>query len=710
MSASRGSLDSLFHPKSFAVVGASSNLRRLGGIPLRLTMEYGFPGPIYPINPAREEIAGLKCYPDAASLPEVPEFVLVCAPRDDVLPALVQCAERGARAAAVITAGFAEAGAEGAALQEKMIELRAASGMRILGPNCMGVVHVRSRLMATFTISIREDDPLVPGAAAVVTQSGAMGACMLTGLQESGAGISALVSLGNEADIDFAECVEYFLDDPHTRVICGYLESVKDGARLKRAAARALARGKPIVLLKGGRTEEGARAARSHTAAITTSSAVFRAFADQYGIHAPDSMDEFLEVADFLARSKPIAGSRLGVLSFSGGLGALAADLAAEAGFELPALGEEAQARLRDVLPDYAPTENPVDLVSVMVSRPDSQPLRAAGEAVASDEGIDALLFLMGIYHHAGERIAEQVKGLFEALDVPLAFAWLTGPRESIQALRKQSAPVFGDYPRAIRGLGALLSLERAREAAASPARPMNRARAEAAREIIRGHPPSPDGFLPPEACAGILDLYGIPRPREILAETPEEALRAREEIGAPVALKAVSQSLTHKTEAGGALLGLNGPESILAGARKLLALAPDARLLAQEMVEGGVELLVGAAHDPTFGVCVTAGPGGIFVEALGDAARLLPPFDARQAERALLGLRSRALFEGFRGGPAVPLPLVSDIITKVADVALELEGELVEMEINPLIARASDCRAVDARMRARPGRGRKDA
>ena len=305
------SLKSLFHPKSFAVVGASSNLHRLGGIPLRLTKGYGFPGPIYPINPrgGPRKIAGLKCYPDIASLPDTPEFALICTPREDVLPALAQCAERGVKAAAVITSGFAETGAEGVALQKKILEIRDASGMRVLGPNCMGVVHVRSKLMATFTISIRDDDPLIPGAVAIVTQSGAMGACMLTGFQESGAGISSLVSLGNEVDVDFAECVEYFLDDPHTRVICGYLESVRNGKRLKRAARRALELGKPIVLLKGGKTEEGARAARSHTAAITTASDVFAAFAEQYGIQVLGSMDEFIEIADFLARSKPIQGN-----------------------------------------------------------------------------------------------------------------------------------------------------------------------------------------------------------------------------------------------------------------------------------------------------------------------------------------------------------------------------------------------------------------
>ena len=695
-----GSLKSLFHPKSFAVVGATSNLNRLGGIPLRLTMKYGFPGPIYPINPRREEIAGLKCYPDIASLPDTPEFALICTPREDVLPALAQCAERGVKAAAVITSGFAETGAEGVALQEKILELRDASGMRVLGPNCMGVVHVRSRLMATFTISIRDDDPLIPGAVAIVTQSGAMGACMLTGFQESGSGISSLVSLGNEVDVDFAECVEYFLDDPHTRVICGYLESVRNGKRLKRAARRALELGKPIVLLKGGKTEEGARAARSHTAAITTSSDVFDAFAAQYGVQVLGSMDEFIEIADFLARTKPIQGNGVGILSFSGGLGALAADLSTDAGLRLPVLGEKTQEKLAAVLPDYAPKDNPVDLVSLMVSQPESQPLKTAGEAVASDESVDALLFLMGIYHHVGEQIAEEVKALFKSSEIPIAFAWLTGPREYIHALRKADVPVFGDYSRAIRGLESLLSLEHAREAASSQHFSKNHTRKEAARRSIKRGRASADGFLPPETCAEILDLYGIPRPQEILVDTADEARKTWEEYQTPVALKLVSESLSHKTEAGGVILGLDTPEEVLAGAEKLLTLTDDARLLVQEMVGGGIELLVGISRDETFGPCITAGLGGVYVEALVDVARLLPPFDAAQAERALSGLRSRVIFDGFRGGPKVQISRISDIMVKISRLALELRHEIAEIDLNPLIATAKGCIAVDVRIK----------
>ena len=694
------SLNSLFHPKSFAVVGAASDLNRLGGIPLKLSMQYGFPGPIYPINPRREEIAGLKCYPDVASLPKAPEFALICTPRKDVLAALAQCAERGVKAAAVITSGFAETGPEGMALQEKILELREQSGMRVLGPNCMGVVHVRSRLMATFTISIRDDDPLIPGTVAIVTQSGAMGACMLTGFQTSGSGISSLVSLGNEVDVDFAECVEYFIDDPHTRVIGGYLESVREGERLKRAALRALERGKPIVLFKGGKTKEGARAARTHTAAISTLSEVFDAFAAQYGIQVLDSMDEFIEIVDFLARTKPMQGNGVGVLSFSGGLGALAADRCTEAGLMLPVLSKTTQEKLAGVLPDYAPKENPVDLVSLMVSQPESQPLKTAGEAVTEDESVDALLFLMGVYHHVGDQIAAEVKALLESAQIPVAFAWLTGPRDQIEALRKASVPVFGDYARAIRGLESLFSLNKAREAASTRPRSVDLGRAETAKRFIRESTPSPDGFLPPEACTEILGLYGVPKPREVLVNTPEEALKTWEELQTPVALKVMSEGLSHKTEAGGVILSLDTPAKVLAGAERLLDLANDGRLLVQEMIEDGLEFLIGISNDPTFGPCIAAGLGGIYVEVLNDVARLLPPFNTREAESALSGLRSSTIFDGFRGGPTVQIPLISDIMSRISELATELEDLIAEMDINPLIATAEGCIAVDVRIK----------
>ena len=302
-----------------------------------------------------------------------------------------------------------------------------------------------------------------------------------------------------------------------------------------------------------------------------------------------------------------------------------------------------------------------------------------------------------------GGQIAAEVKALFEASSVPVAFAWLTGPREQIDALRKASVPVFGDYARAIRGLESLLSLKNARAAAASRPRSLDTARAEKAKRIIRESIPSSDGFLPSETCAEILDLYGVPRPKETLVETSEEALKTWEKYKAPIALKVVSDNLSHKTEAGGVILGLNTPDEVLCAAQKLLALSYDARLLVQEMIEGGLELLVGVSNDPTFGPCVTAGLGGVYVEALDDVARLLPPFEANEAEGALSGLRSRVIFDGFRGGPVVQIPHISDIMVKISELATELGNDVAEMDLNPLIATAEGCIAVDVRIKTHP-------
>ncbi|MEE9276473.1 MAG: acetate--CoA ligase family protein [bacterium] len=691
----------LFAPRSVAVVGASSNLHRFGGIPIRLLLEYGFEGAIYPINPNRSEIGGLKSFPDIAALPETPDLAVFCCPRESVRPAMRQCAERGVGAAVVMTSGFAEVGEEGAALQEEILRIARGSGMRLLGPNCMGVVHVRSRLMATFTISIREDAPLTPGPVAVVTQSGALGACLISDLQDNGAGISALVSLGNEADVDFAECIEYFLDDPHTRVICGYLESVRNGAGLRAAALRALEAGKPIVLLKAGATEAGARAAMSHTAALATPHAVFASFARQFGVHLCESYGDLMETVCFLARAAPVRGNRLAILSFSGGAASLAADAAVAAGFEIPPLSGETRAKLREELSEYAAVDNPVDLVSLMVSRPDSSPLREAGRAVFSDPAVDAVCLIMGVYHHVGEKVAGDIGALFRESPKPLACAWLAGPPGEIAALRRSGVPVFGDARRAIRGLGALLCAGEAAERALRTPPPLDTARRARAREMVAAAARSEEGMLPIETCGALLDLYGIPRPEDALVDSAEDALAAWRGFGGPVALKAVSPGLVHKTDAGGVAVGLNAEEEIRAAAERMRALVPGCRLLVQRMAPGGVELLAGISRDPAFGPCVTAGLGGVFVEVLGEVDRRLPPFPAEEAEEMLRGLRGGAVLEGVRGGAGVSVPAAAAALARLSEMAVELGEEVAEVDINPLIVTSAGALAVDVRIRA---------
>lgn len=690
----------LLEPKSIAVVGASSNLSRTGGRPIKLLLDYGFPGPIYPINPNRDEIGGLKCYPDIASLPEAPEFVLFSTPREKNAGVMRECAGRGVGAAAVMSSGYAEVDSEGARLQEELVRIAREGGVRLLGPNCMGVVHVRPKLMATFTISIRDEDPLIPGAVALITQSGALGACLLTGFQASGTGISSLVSLGNEADVDFAECVEYFIDDPNTKVICGYMESVRAGDRLRAAAGRALKMGKPIVLLKAGATEEGARAAMSHTAALSTSHDVFSAFATQYGVRLCDTFDELLSTVDFLCRSKPLKGRGLGILSFSGGAGSLAADHAIRSGFELPGFAEATRTKLRETLSDYAPVSNPVDLVSLMVSRPETRPLREVGRAVHSDPNIDAVLMIMGIYHHVGPQIAEDMAALVEESPAPFACTWVTGPKKDIEALRRSGTPVFEDYAQAVRALEARRLIDEAAERAARGAPSIDPARQKEAVHLIESAAASAEDMLDTETCATLLDLYGVPRAGEAVAASAEEAVASWQKFGGPVVLKVLSDTLVHKTDAGGVVLNLNSEEKIRGAAAKLLALAPGARVLVQEMIDAGTELICGISNDPTFGPCVVAGIGGIFVEALGDVSRRLPPFDEAEAERMLRALRSAKVLDGLRVTPPVNMPEAAGVLARVSQMAAELKDQIAELDINPLIAGPEKAVAVDVRVR----------
>ena len=700
MSANR-SLAALFTPRSVAVVGASADLRRLGGIPIRLMRDHAFPGALYPINPNREEIGGFRCYPDVASLPETPDLALFATPREGVLAALRQCAGRGVKCAAVFTSGFGETGAEGAALQEEMARIARGAGMRLLGPNCMGVIHTRSRLMATFTISIREGELLSPGPVALVTHSGALAACMISDLHDAGTGLSAMASLGNEADVDFAECVDHFVDDPDTRVICGYLESVRDGRRLRSAAGRALAAGKPIVLLKSGATEAGARAAMSHTAALATPHGVFAAFARQYGVALCRSYQELIETADFLARAPRTRGRRLGVLSFSGGAGSLVADAAVEEGFALPPLAEATCARLRAALPPYAAVRNPVDLVSVMVSKPGESPIAEAGAAVRDDPEVDAVVLVMGVYHHVAAQVAKELKGLFADSAKPLACCWMAPQRAELQALRKAGVPVFEDYNRAVRALAAAVSFEEAAAGEAVPKPSSDPARRDRALRLIAGASKSPEGMLPPAACRALLELYGIRQPAQAEASYAEEAVAVWRGMGGPVALKVIAEGLVHKSDAGGVSLGLDGEGAVRAAAARLLGLAPGARLLVQGMVVGGeVELLAGLSRDPAFGLCVTGGIGGIFVEVFEEAARRLPPFGEKEAGAMLRGLRGAKLLQGVRGRPAVNAAAAAQVLSRLSEMAAELGEVLAELDINPLIVTQDDALAVDARVR----------
>ena len=696
-------LSKLFSPKSIAVVGASSDLYRFGGIPIRLTKDYGFEGNIYPINPNHREIYGLKCYPDISSLPETPDFALFCTRREKIIPSLKECAERGVGVSVVMTSGFKETGEKGANLQKEMVEIASKSGMRLLGPNCMGVVHVRAKLLATFTISIREDKKLHPGSIAIITQSGAIGACMLSSFQESSIGISSLVSLGNESDVDFSDCADYFLDDKNTKVICGYLESVRNGGKLKKTAQKALRKGKPIVLFKGGSTEEGARAAVSHTAALTTENKVFEAFAEQFGIQVCHSYDEIIETVEFLADRKKIKGNRLGLLSFSGGFGSLCADLAVENGFTVPPISEKTQKKVRKHLSEYAPVDNPVDLVSLLVSRPGQSPLQEVAKNIINDRNIDALCVVMGIYHHVGDKIAEDFTKIFKNSKKPVSLAWVSGPVKEIQKLRGNGIPVFKDHLRAIRGLSSLLDLERKRESLETLPdfeKKTNDRRKEKARKLISSSSIGKNGILPLETSLILLDLYKIKKAETKIVNSVKEAIQIWEKNKVPIALKIHSEIFTHKTEIKGVAVNLDNAMEIREKANEFLQISEKEQIIAQEMIQdNGVEILAGISLDNSFGLCMSIGLGGIFVETLKEITRVLPPVSPETVTKLVKKIKGADIFDGFRGNKKLHLISLARSISNLSLMAVELSDLISEVDINPIIVTSKGAYAVDVRI-----------
>ena len=696
-------LDKLFSPKSIAVVGASSDLYRFGGIPIRLTKDYGFEGNIYPINPNHKEIYGLKCYPNISSLPETPDFALFCTRRENIIPSMKECAERGVGVSVVMTSGFKETGGKGANIQKEMVEIAAKSGMRLLGPNCMGIVHVRSKLMATFTIAIREDKKLRPGSVALITQSGAIGACMLSSFQESSIGISSLVSLGNESDIDFSDCVDYFLDDKNTKVICGYLESIRDGEKLKRTAQKALTKGKPIVLFKGGSTEEGARAAASHTAALTTENSVFEAFAEQFGIQVCHSYDEIIETVEFLANRKKIKGNRLGILSFSGGFGSLCADLAVENGFTVPSITEKTQKKIRRHLSEYAPVSNPVDLVSLMVSRPNQNPLEEVAKNILNDQNIDALCVVMGVYHHVGNKIAEDFTRIFKNSKKPVSLAWLAGPEKEIRKLRENGIPIFKDHLRAIKGLSSLLDLEIKRESLATLSglnKKINVSRKEKAHKLISSSYMGKNRMLPLETSLDLLDLYKIKKAQTGIVNSAKEAVEFWKENKAPIALKIHSDVFTHKTEINGVAINLDNEIEIRKKSNEFLKISDKKQIITQAMIQdNGVEILAGISLDDSFGLCMSIGLGGIFVETLKEIKRVLPPVSPEIVSKLIEKLKGADVFDGFRGNKKLHLKSLAKSISNLSLMAVELSDLILEVDINPIIVTSKGAYAVDIRI-----------
>jgi acetate---CoA ligase (ADP-forming) len=691
-------IDALFKPRSIAIIGASSDPDKTGGRPVHLLKKHGFAGAVYPVNPKAEEIQGLIAYPSIDALPATPDLVLVVVPGAAAVDALERAAERGVGAAIVLSAGFAESGAEGVALQALVTDLANRTGMRILGPNCLGSVSVRERAIGTFSVALEKEMPL-EGGVSIVSQSGNIGSAALRMLGDSGAGVARFVATGNEADIQAGDAIAWLAHDPDTRVILCCLETCRDADRLTSALKLAKKAKKPVVVLKIGTSEAGQKAALSHTGGLAGSDRVFDAVFARCGAVRVHSLEELVQVG---AAVEALGDRRLGaksapsaaVIAASGGFGVMMADAAAANGVDINPLTAETRARIHKILP-LASAANPVDATAQMSANPDI--LGELVDAVLYDPGNDAVCLMLALGMEIPRLRNVFTKGLAEAArrhPKKVIVACVGGPKDAIKELGELGIASFPSIDAAMVGISALARLERIQSSNDMTEREC----------AIEKKPLDPGAWRNEATAKAALGRAGLPFPEEIVAATADEAVAAATRLAAPVAMKIVSPDIQHKSDIGGVELGISGADEVAAAFERIMTSvsrhAPQAAvdgILLSPMAGRGTELILGTVTDPIFGPVVMVGLGGIFAEIFKDTALRLAPVSKEEAADMLRELKAFPLLQGARGTPPADIEALTEAIAALSRFAMVHAGDVAEVDINPLIARAEGAIALDA-------------
>ena len=686
----RHPLSALFEPRSVAVIGASSNVTRIGGRVLDYLKRGGFAGPIVPVNPNRSEVQGLAAVASVADLPDGIDMAIIALPAAATRDALAACARRGIKGAIVFTSGFAETGEEGRKAEAELTRIAHEGGMRILGPNCLGAFNSFSGFFGTFTNTLDRVFPRL-GGLSIVSQSGAFGTHLFWLAHHRGMGLRHWISTGNECDVEAAECLDYVIDDPGTRVILLYLEGARRGPALMAALQRAREAGKPVIAIKVGRSAVGAEAAASHTAALAGGDAVYDAVFRHYGVARVHSAETMIDAAAIALAGRLPTGKRLGIVTISGGGGILMADVASDLGLELPAMPPAAQAALKQGLPFAAP-RNPVDITAQAFN--DLDLMERNLDLIVADGGYDAVIAFFstvaGSPAIAPSLIAALRKLRASHLDRLIVLSLLADP-DLVKAYEAEDFPVFEDPGRAVAAVAAL--------APYGDLAPTSAAQQLPAVEL-------PDGPLNEHQSKSVLADAGVPVAAGSLVKSPEEAASVFERIGGPVAMKVVSAALAHKSEIGGVLLDVADEQAVRQGFATLIERAKahasaagiDGVLIAP-MVKGHIETIIGVRRDSVFGGVVMFGLGGIFVEVLKDVTFRLAPFDEAEAHRMIAEVKSHALLNGARGRPPADVDALAKALAAVSRFAAAAGERLESLDINPfaVMPRGEGAMALDA-------------
>jgi acetate---CoA ligase (ADP-forming) len=697
-------LKRLINPGTVAIVGASETRGSFGE--RTLSNMAAFTGKVFAINPKYQTLLGRPCVPSLTEMPESPDCVVLCVARPMVESMIEAAAAVKAGGVVVYASGFAETGKpDRIEAQQRLVELAQRSGVRVVGPNCVGLANTRSgaglNFMPDYAGMGHRRGPI-----GIVSQSGALGYTVLQGM-ERGIGFSHYLAAGNSCDVDVCDFVSYLAEDDDTRAIICLLEGVKDGDRFLTAARKARDAGKALIVYKTGNSETSSKAAMSHTGTMVGSAVAYRmAFADA-GAIAVDDLESVLETASFFAKTAaPTRGRGVGILSTSGGAAVICADKAESHGVPLPVLEARTASALHEVVPDFGSVANPSDLTAEVLKT--SETFGFCLDAFLNDAGFSAVVMPM-IFAHAsssGARAPTIVEAAART-DRPLAVVWMNewyqGPGSELLDADPRVC-MFRSADRCFATLRAWFDWHEGRQRRPAEARRRSPASAEQAARAILSVASSRGAAMSETDSKRILAGYGIAVPEEIVARDPEQAALAAGRIGCPVAIKIVSPDIPHKTEAGGVRLGLSTPENVREAARNILAsvlrYAPDAKIdgiSVQQMAPSGVEIVLGVKNDRQFGPLVAAGLGGIMVELLGDTAVRLAPVDEQTARTMLASLKGHALLTGFRGRPGVDIDGLVDTICRLSELAHDLRDIVDQIDVNPVIVSSSGAIAADA-------------
>lgn len=685
------SLEPLFNPKSVAVLGASRDPRRIGGMPVRYMLKHEFAGEIYPVNPRHDEVQGLKAYATVGDIGKPVDAAIMAVPARFAIDVAEQCAEAGVKSICAFTSGFAEMGEDGAAMQARLKDIAQASGMRIMGPNCLGYFNARARYYATFSTSVTHGEPR-PGNVGMVSQSGAFGShCFVLG-RERGLGFTYLITTGNEVDVDVADCIAYFAHHAETKVIAAYMEGCQDGEKLKAALQLAYERGKPVVIQKVGRSEVGAKAAFSHTASLAGTDKVYDAVFAEYNVYRARTAAELIDVAYLLSFGIWPTGNKIAVATISGGAGVLMADASADAGLDMAPMPEDTQARLKELIP-FAGPRNPVDFTAQVYN--EFPTVTDYVRAIFEEGGYDSVIAFFSSLLYSEPLTQKIIDALLPVRkDFPdrLFLLCAMGPQENRELAEEHGIPVLEDPTYATDAIAAVTGIG------------TGFARGLATPPEITDAPDLPHGPINEAAAKKVIAELGIPSPTEILAENCDAAAAAARTIGGPVALKIVSADIPHKSDIGGVRLGIDGDEAVRSGFDEIMANARKAKpdvatdgVLVSQMIDGGIEAILGVQRDPLFGPVVMFGLGGIFAEVMKDVVFRLAPFDDAAALEMIGQIKGAPVLEGVRGSAPADLDALARALSQLSIFAAAHADRLEAIDINPLRVMPDGVVALDA-------------